>query len=141
MRLIGIASCAVSRVDIENMATPRYTDRFAALQECTRQASHPDCEEAVQIERQRVAQELKQFGRHKPSTATSNASSQQRTTSLRTRPTSIRNSAASNEPLQYRDSIGSYATTQPEVTRSAAGSVREKHWYSPIVKFWTDHVR
>lgn len=125
------------------MTSPSREQQAAALHHCTHRASHPDSVEAVQRERQRVAQELQPFERHQLSIATSYASSehQLQDTSLRTRPASNRNSTASREPLQRTESLESYATTQADVPRSRCSSIREQHWYSPIVKFWTTHVR
>jgi hypothetical protein len=120
------------------MTVPNHERDAAALHNCTRRESHPDSEEAVQIERQRVAQELGPFGHRLKSRTTSHASSH---VPSQTRQTSDISSTASNVPLQDCDSLESYATTQPDVTRSQGSSIREIRWYSPVVKFWTTHVR
>lgn len=123
------------------MTSPRYEQQAATLHGCTRRVSHPDSEEAVRIERQRVAQELEPFQRRTASRITSQASNKRGDVSVQPRDPSHRSSNASNAPLQNRESLESYATTQPDLSPSQGSSIRENHWYSPIMKFWTTHVR
>jgi hypothetical protein len=120
------------------MTDPNHMQHAAMLYDCARRESHPDSEEAVQIERQRVARELEPFERRIKSRRTSPASSHDHS---QTRQASHVTSTASNAPLQDRNSLESYATTQPDATRSQGSSIREARWYSPVVKFWTTHVR
>ncbi|KAF9699464.1 hypothetical protein EKO04_002257 [Ascochyta lentis] len=122
------------------MARPSHEQHASMLHNCMRHQLHPDSEEAVQIERKRVAQELQPFEYHGLSIATPHVSSEHLDASIRARQTSNRNSTASNAPLQDRESLESYATTQPDVPCSTSSSLREKHWYSSVVKFWTTHV-
>lgn len=123
------------------MTVSTHEHDAAALHDCTRHMSHPDSEEAVQIERQRFAQELEPLGHHITSKTTSHTSSQHEDTPSRTRQTSNISSAASNAPLQDRDSLEIYATTPQDVTRSQGTSIREVRWYGSVVKFWKTHVR
>ena len=120
------------------MTDPNHEQNAAALYHCARRESHPDSEEAVQIERQRVARELEPFGHRLTSRTTSHASSHDHS---RTRQTSHVTSTVSNPPLQDRDSLESYATTERDRARSQGSSMREVHWYGPVVKFWTTNVR
>lgn len=124
------------------MSSPNYEQDAASLHTCTRRISqHPDSEEAVRIERQRVAQELEPFqGRDLPRGG-SYTSIQQGDALSRSRQPSHRSSNASNAPLQERESLESYTTTQPDTSRSQGSSTRQLHWYSPVVRFWTAHVR
>lgn len=122
----------------QTMTDPNHEQYAATLHDCARRKSHPDSEEAVQIERQRVARELEPFGPRFTSRATSHASSHGHS---RTRQTSHISATASNAPLQDRDTLESYAAAQPDAIRSQGSSVREVHWYSPVVNFWTTHVR
>ncbi|UPX11689.1 uncharacterized protein EKO05_0002281 [Ascochyta rabiei] len=122
------------------MIRPSHGQHASALHDSMRRQSHRDSEEAVQIERQRIARELQPFERHGLSIATSHVFSEHQDAPIRARQTSHRNSAASNAPLQDRESLESYTTTQPDAPRSISSSFREKHWYSVIVEFWTTHV-
>lgn len=119
------------------MTSTNHEHLAAALHDCTRREPHPDSEEAVQFECQRVAQELRPFDHRGLSIAVSNATIEHQDALLRSRQTST----ASHEPLQHRNSLESYATTQSDESHSVGSSLREKHWYSPIVEFWTAHVR
>lgn len=113
------------------MTYPNHMQHAATLHDYARRESHPDSEEAVQIERQRVARELQPY--YNRSRTTSRAPSHDHSRS--------RQSIASNAPLQDRDSLEGHAATLPDATRSERSSVREVLWYSPVVKFWTTHVR
>lgn len=114
----------------------------AALHDCTRRVSHPDSEEAVQIERQRIAQELKPYKSDASSKYVQQSRSAQGDILSRSRLSSHVGSTASNAPLQTRESIESYATTQPDrPSDSWNWPCPEQHWCSPVVEFWTTHVR
>ncbi|KAF1932323.1 uncharacterized protein M421DRAFT_289262 [Didymella exigua CBS 183.55] len=122
------------------MTTPNHERHAAVLHDCTRRISHPDSEEAVQIERQRVAQELEPFSYQKKSRATSYAARQPHDGPSRTRQTLHTSSTASNAPLRDRVSLESRVTTQSNATRSQSNSIRAIYWYSKVVRFWTTHV-
>ncbi|KAH6637972.1 hypothetical protein C7974DRAFT_151644 [Boeremia exigua] len=122
------------------MTSPSHEQHAAALHDSTRRVSHPDSEEAVQIERQRVAQELGPYERRESSRITSHEASRHDGPLLQTCRISNRSSTASNALLQSRGPLDIYATARPDAPRSQGSSVRERHWYSPIVEFWTTHV-
>lgn len=123
------------------MDSPEYKHHAAVLHNCTRHQSHPDSKEAILTEHQRVARELEPIERHESSAATLNISSEHQNTSLQRRQTSPQGLNASNVLPQYCDSSESYGITELNRTRSNSSSIREKHWYTPIVTFWTTHVR
>lgn len=124
------------------MTHPDNREQYGAtLHDCTRRVSHPDSEEAVQIECQRAAQELQPFEYRFESGAISSTCRQRQEDPSRTRQISHISSNASNAPLQCRVSLDSYASTQPGVTCSQGSSVRAVYWYSPVERFWTLHVR
>lgn len=134
-------ACGAEGPQTPSMTASTHEPRAAALHRCTRRDLHPDCEEAVKIERQRVTQELRSY-KHEASLENASHSHNIYNGSLSpTRQSSHKSSTASNVPLQTRESLQSYATTQSDPSYSRDSSVREQHWYRPIVKFWTTHVR
>lgn len=123
----------------------------AALNAPLHRKPHPDSEESVQYERQRVSRELEPYV-HSSSRPSTDTSRPPRATpsfaSLRSRNAAQRNSAdPSQEHLARHDSTTSNATTQPDIPgASEAGRlstrsfVKVPHWYDPIARFWTTHV-
>jgi hypothetical protein len=123
------------------MISQAHEQQAAALHECTRRISHPDSEDAVRIERQRIARELTPYKRKAPTQLVSRTSDQEDEVPSTTRLPTHRSSIRSNAPLQSRESLESYATTQPDGPYPEASFMCEKHWYDPLVNFWTTHVR
>lgn len=113
----------------------------AALHDCTRRISHPDSEDAVRTEQQRIAQELTPYKPKASTTLVSRTYSPDDEVPSTIRASSCRGSITVNAPLQNRESLESYATTLPDVPYSVDRSIHAKHWYNPLVNFWTTHVR
>ena len=100
--------------------------------------SHPDSEDAVRYERQRVAKELGPVG-CKRTTTPGTAHATPSFASLRSRNVSLtsRDNASRGELRQY-------PSTQPDVQEEEAvysAAERSKpRFYDPIVKFWTTQI-
>ena len=129
------------RLHQQAMINQTHEQQAAALHGCTHRISHPDSEDAVQIERQRIARELTPYEPKASTQVASCTPNQEDEVLSRTRLSIYRGSIRSNAPIQSRESLDSYATTLPDVPYSEANSFCEKHWYDPLVNFWTTHVR
>jgi hypothetical protein len=134
-------SLVYERLHQRAMIDQSREQQVAALHDCTRRISHPDSEDAVRAEQQRIAQELTPY-KPKASTQLVSRTYNPDDEVLSTiRPSSCRGSVTVNVPLQSRESLESYATTLPDVPYSVDNSIHEKHWFNPLVNFWTTHVR
>ena len=129
------------RLHQQAMISQTHEQQAATLHDCSRRISHPDSEDAVRIERQRIARELTPYTPNASTQVVSRTSNLEDEVPSTARLSTHRSSIRSNEPLQSRESLESYATTLPDVPYSEANSIHEKHWYDPLVKFWTTHVR
>lgn len=105
---------------------------------------HVDSEERVQYERQRIARELEPI--HNRDDSQVRHVSEASFASLRSRNSSLQDSAASRRRLQHPDSTISDASIQSD-QRRASGSVGRStqtpvppRWYHCISKLWTTHV-
>lgn len=124
------------------MTSLEYKHYAAVLHDCARHHQlHPDSKEAIQIERQRVAQELEPIEHHEALPTTAGLSDKHQNTSLQRRQSSNKSSNASDVPPQCCDSSRGYDITELNRTCWNSSSMRKKHWYSPIVTFWMTHVR
>jgi hypothetical protein len=109
---------------------------------------HIDSEEAVQYERRRVSRELEPIYPNESSRQSSEAPQTGPShASLRSRNTSLQDSAASRERLRRHSSATSGASTQLDVpgasqdgARSSRTSTRVPHWQNPITRFWNTHI-
>ena len=129
------------RLHQQAMISQTHEEQAAALHSCTHRISHPDSEDAVQIERRRIAREPTPYKSKAATQLVSCTSNQEDEVPSTTRLSIYRGSTRSNAPIQSRESLDSYATTLPDVPYSEANSFCEKHWYDPLVNFWTTHVR
>lgn len=129
------------RLHQRTMIDQSREQQAAALHDCTRRISHPDSEDAVRTEQQRIAQELTAYTPKASTQVVSCTSNQEDEVPSTARLSIHRSSIRSNAPLQSRESLESYATTLPDVPYSVDSSIHEKHWYDPLVNFWTTHVR
>ena len=123
------------------MISQTHEQQAAALHDCTHRISHPDSEDAVRIERQRIARELTSYIPNASTQVASRTSNLEDEVPSTTRLSIHRSSISFNAPLQSHESLESYATTLPEVPYSEASSICEKHWYDSLANFWTTHVR
>ncbi|KAF3001974.1 hypothetical protein E8E13_007609 [Curvularia kusanoi] len=117
-----------------------HEEQAATLHDCTRRAFHPDSEDAVRIEQQRVARELRPYKISASTQVALHTDDQDDGVPSRLRLSSHRSSIATNAPLRNYESLASYATTQSNVSHIRDNSIREEHWYDPLVDFWTTHI-
>lgn len=101
--------------------------------------SHPDSEDVVRYERQRIAKELEPVGRKTPTTPSKAAHTPPSFASLRSRNTSL-----SSGENASRDELRRHVSTQSDNVQDEPGhSVSERRkprCYDAIVKFWTTQI-
>lgn len=93
------------------MISQTHEQQAAALHDCTRRISHPDSEDAVRIERQRIARELTSYIPNASTQVASRTSNLEDEVPSTTRLSIHRSSISFNAPLQSHESLESYATT------------------------------
>lgn len=118
-----------------------HEQQAAALHDCTQRVPHPDSEDAVRIEQQRVARELRPYKISASTQVALHTYDQDGDVPLRSRLSLHSSSIATDAPLRSYESLESYATTQSNMSRIRDSSIREEHWYDPLVDFWTIHIR
>lgn len=125
---------------------------YAAIHARAEHEAHPDSEEAVRHGSRRVSRELEPLSHYESRRRSLNDQDASHHTpsfaSLRSRSAISQHSlAGSQEDLRRRDSHDSAVSTQRDAhsarlrdAPSVGSSLREVHWYTPVVKCWTENV-